>query len=145
MYLGVKAAKVLRRAVRFIKRHPEKFNMNDWVCHNARVEGQEPWCGTVACLAGTIAIQALGERPEVEWETPRIALDALGLSSALDALGLSSYHKGRVVQDRLFHIDGWGKFEHLYRHPGVSTPAERAKVRARILGKRVEHFIKTGN
>lgn len=84
MYATEEQARILREAVAEIKKHPETFDMREWVSQGD--------CGTVCCLAGQIACNAvsadewkrIAARRVSEWDTefhpvPKLAADALGV------------------------------------------------------------------
>lgn len=56
---------VLERAVKAIESNPEAFDMGEWCSHDPNVGGKEPYCGTVACIAGHIALQVVKDAGKV--------------------------------------------------------------------------------
>jgi hypothetical protein len=138
------ARNLLRRAVEAIQRHPHTLNMALWMTHDSSVEGDEPYCGTVACLAGHIVLVS-GLKParggedhyEID-EIPsrlyrpgdqRVAVRSL----ALRLLG------DDVDPSPLFATDDWPiRFERNYKR------FKTARARARVLRDRVKHWLETG-
>jgi len=62
--LSESGRKILWAAVRAIEKYPRTFDMHEWIRHNPRTKGENPYCGTVACIAGHIVLQVLDKAPE---------------------------------------------------------------------------------
>lgn len=125
--------RLLKRAVAAILARPKTFDMRDWLQHDPtvkpRTKAEEPYCGTVACLAGHIVLAAHGTKAHtVEW----VASSAINLLTDDGAAQTAIY-------ERLFYIYGWpAKYADAYE-------ASRSHIgRARVLAKRVDHFLATG-
>lgn len=60
--LAPAAHRLLEKALTAMVRRPETFNMADWIYHDPTVASTRktpnPYCGTVACLAGHITLAA---------------------------------------------------------------------------------------
>lgn len=144
-----KAVKLLRRVVRRIGVNPKRLDMALWGDREQdhrreeddlrdRHEGKWPTCGTVGCIAGWIAMDHL-TLPQIKTMSYR-QYGALFKSVAYRAskkLGLTIYET-----ETLFHVEGWPGWPERFRLPFLK--ARGPKTRYKILKKRVEHFIKTG-
>src|SRR6266404_3831593 len=86
--LSESGRKILWAAVRAIEKYPRTFSIHDWISHNPRIKGENPYCGTVACIAGHIVLQVLDKAPEdyLNCPVPSQYRRSLGESATVDTL-----------------------------------------------------------
>jgi len=135
-FLNAKAARLLRRVIKHIKKEPLRYDQNIWrdkdvpgdhvfdddFIHNAVY----PECGTRACLGGWLNILT-GAKTDKQLMSYIRACKQIGLDPADRAHALFGYNCN------------WPQpFRRNYEK--AKTP----KKRAAVAEKRVEHFIKTG-
>jgi hypothetical protein len=143
------ARNLLRKAVEAIQRHPGALDMDIWMDHDPEVEGEEPYCGTVACLAGHIVLVAGLKRPKERGdfyaaeELPtrlRGGAEGESLVSVRSVAGrLLGFDCSDELTERLFHPAEWpDRFLTNYRR------FKTARARANVLRDRVKHWLETG-
>lgn len=123
--VSAKTARVLRRAVKSILAHPAQFDM-DYYGELVKKDKAHP-CGTVCCLAGQIVFdhspKKFNECIKDQLGFPDLARELLGLDSTA----------------HLFLAPWW---PHSLREQ--YEEAKRPATRAKVLQRRVAHFIATG-
>ena len=93
----------LRKAVEHAETHPEEFDMRFWVAR----EGTEQHCRTIACLAGTIVIQADGMEAVSDWEEPwGVDAEALREDGWLVAGSVGSGEEWTAIRARAARLIG---------------------------------------
>jgi hypothetical protein len=149
-----KSARVLlEKTFKRMRQMPDTFDMDEWMIHDSKVEPSgkrlEPYCGTVACFAGHVALAATGCLPEEEGSfyqvdrLPKRIREKSGGESIVSTANLALAYLG--IRDMmgnyrpLFLVVDWPEpFKHQYE----ITTTEREKVRVTI--KRVRHWLRTG-
>jgi hypothetical protein len=153
---------LLDKAVAFAEEEPRRFNMETWFDHFPKEhedlqderlidlhmkENDVPACGVVACLAGSVCIQAGICRMDVERDgTKYYHSPSEGwFEAAQKALGITDeqakrlfYHTKGIAETNSSNLRWPDKFSKMYTH--ARTPAGRV----RALKARVEYFKKTG-
>lgn len=124
------ARKLLEKALTAMVRYPETVDMTTWHYHDEGVKPSrgrpEPYCGTIACLAGHVVIAGkLEGRVAVTYDNyDEVAAEALGLT------------------------DGTGVFAHHIFAPGNSATGKlyptEPRAQARAVVARVKHWLRTG-
>ena|SRR5204862_687380 len=148
-----KAARtLLEKTFKRMRQMPDTFNMDEWIQHALDVEPSStrptPYCGTVACLAGHIALAATGRLPEqppfyvvsrlskkIQARLgPQVGIIASTAEVTFAALGLQE-----EIPYLLFYTSDWpNQFKIAY---DIAT-TEPERVRVAI--KRVRHWLRTG-
>lgn len=82
--------KLLSCVLKFLKDHPKNYRQNDWCVVNGSAQDQEPYCGTVGCVAGWTCLLTLPEGTDwltwsrhtanSPWGFSAIAQEKLGLT-----------------------------------------------------------------
>lgn len=142
--LTPEARRILEKALRAIRRRPDTFDMDNWMVHDpdqpSTKKTPEPYCGTVACLAGHIALAA-GARPttgsgfaSATFKNRRVDIPALAMK-ILAGKGAAAAEKRNEVWEKLFFLRGWPLLFVRQYHHGNRPDA--------VVG-RVRHWLKTG-
>ena|ERR1700674_152666 len=155
--------KKLRKLQAFIRKEPRRFDMSCW---GAAIKGSiekldpnkaaidqnglenygvslhiiadnNPPCGTVACLAGSVLMMAGLIKPKfIKTKKDEVAVFDFGSktpSRASDYLGITPDD-----ENKLFYLDGWqARFSYAYWSLSNKQQVERAC-------KRLDHYIETG-
>lgn len=152
--LTERGKKVLARVLAAMRKYPSTVDMGEWYWHDPLVKSTRrrpaPYCGTVACLAGHIALAATGRRPDRDE-----FYEALRLPKRLrNAKDPNSVHCSRVAlaalelpggdwadtQFKLFFGRNWPEsFKIPLFRPGATTRQRAATVIARV-----RYWLKTG-
>lgn len=135
------AAKILRAVKRLILAEPKRLHMADW--GQRRSGPGAPACGTVGCIAGWTVLVSSGLASK--WALK--LLDNSAFNGLMAAAGIKAasilgyptfdYTGGRLY--KLFYPSSWPEPFRIDYH-AAKTQTSRAK----IVGKRIDHFIKTG-
>lgn len=160
-HLTLNQKAVVEKALNAILRRPDTFDMRDWIQHDEGVKGRAPFCGTVACLAGHLAIAAangLGrERYNAGDEVVRDPdgflpkqLPAWLLRRLRGTHGTDDSYSAQQIGREILGIDGWDGA--LFSETGWPSPfRERyqvavpgSKQRAQAVVDRVVHWMRTG-
>ena len=151
--LTPRAKRILAKAFAAMRAYPETVDMGDWVYHEpGRREGRPhrpaPYCGTMACFAGHMALAAVGRRPDLKLDALyegrrlpkylRVAEDKLGMVSC-DGIALVVLGIPDEGTQRLFHLYSWPAVFRT-RYEGAKTP--RGLSDAVIA--RIRHWVRTG-
>lgn len=142
MAVAPKVAALLRRVEKRILEEPRRFDMSDWVYPSDGMWPDGPPCGTVACIAGWVALDRV-PASKLKKMTRReffILGDEFHPRSAraraCKALGIDPESS---VPANLFGVNNWpDKYRIAYNN--ARTPKGHAGVAVR----RIEHFIETG-
>lgn len=123
------ARRLLSKALTAMVRYPETVDMSLYYEHSRTVrptrKRPEPYCGTVACLAGHIVITA--GRPI----NKKVRRDFEG--AAVKALGGPRYDINTIFRSYDTRGGGWGK----------DWP-KSARAQARAVVSRVKYWVRTG-
>jgi hypothetical protein len=128
MKLKSKAVKLLRKVEEHILGEPKRLEMEVWCDKWNGTKAEQkyyPSCGTVACIAGWVAILGGKKIRDDLYFDPSVAEKLLGLNS--------------IESHSLFYLSYW-PMKYLNRYEAAETP--RAKAKATVA--RIEHFIKKG-
>jgi hypothetical protein len=150
--VSAKAERVLLKVIEAIRANPESFNMGDWLDHDPAVPPSRkvpaPYCGTTACIAGHVVLQAgipmraidLGTAAIDEERVParlRKLVDGYIDLTASQILGLRDDQA-----QALFYDTAWpSPFSHQYISADQNGDHREA---CRIAIRRIKHFIRTG-
>jgi hypothetical protein len=149
-----KTARVLvEKAIRAMRRYPKTVNMREWIQHDERVKGTDPYCGTEACIAGHIALAAgvpheLFFRPEDVEPKYRKYVSAPPFGSCSPSefveklFGIKEGDNLRVsdAASKLFYKEQWPK---KFRVPYNANRRNHA-ARAKVTIARLRHWLRTG-
>jgi hypothetical protein len=121
--LSKEGRRLLWTAVGRIERMPDTFEMGDWLFHDHDVKPTgkvpEPYCGTMACIAGHIVLAKEGlER----------FYDGSVAGRALDYLGISDSEARSEAISNLF----------------LGMKFKRRKITHKNIRARIHHWLKTG-
>lgn len=143
-FLTGKRAAALRRVKRTILKHPQLLDMETWV--NGKIRG----CGTVACIAGHLALdqgwRVRMRRDDAGYVSVEVVPRSLPaplrdrmFSRALSEASTLFLGVDHECADRLYFVGYWPtRFRERYRDAVVNDD------RARVTADRIEHFIQTG-
>ena len=157
----------LERLKKFLRKEPRRFDMDWWgvkikniadlptleksydltgvgAAYNTLAE-QKPPCGTVACLAGNIAIMAKLIQPEQLQSRPGLEEDNVYLfppetaQMSANWLGIHNYGKLFFTSDMSHTSNCWSeKFSRAYRK--AKTPKEKVEIACEV----IDYYIKNG-
>lgn len=154
--LTTRGRAVLVKAFAAMRKWPDSVNMGDRICHDENIKSSPrrpaPYCGTVACFAGHVALAATRRRPDVWGDSYSLAFlpkyirarmnqerDSATCSDvALAALDVPK-DEWDDAHECLFATCGW-PLEFKRRYKTAKTP--RARASATIA--RVRYWLKTG-